>query len=220
VSVPRICFKTFGRLYALSGNCHAPFFRILLVSTALRISDVVSLERARVEGDRIYVEEIDKTGSQMFTLIPPGAVEALASFKPKSEQYFFWTGRGKLDTAKGDWSEILLKLYRAAALEQRSHAFRDTLVTNVLGEGGTMESAGALLGHKNLRVTQRAYEHWSSERQERLDRSQMAAWRRLGLTQEAALTNLCSSDGLLQRVQKLIDSGDTEKLNLLLTLAS
>jgi hypothetical protein len=27
---PRICFKTFGRLYALSGNCHAPFFRILL----------------------------------------------------------------------------------------------------------------------------------------------------------------------------------------------
>ena len=30
MSVPRICFKTFGRLYALSGNCHAPFFRILL----------------------------------------------------------------------------------------------------------------------------------------------------------------------------------------------
>jgi hypothetical protein len=88
-----------------------------------------------------------------------------------------------LDTAKADWSEKMLKLYRAAGIEQRSHAFRDTLTTAVLGAGGNLETAAALLGHRDIKVTQKHYEHWDTERQRLLEEALERAWEKNGLSQ-------------------------------------
>jgi integrase len=94
----------------------------------------------------------------------------------------FWTGNGKLDTAKADWSEKMLALYRAAGIDERSHAFRDTLVTRALGSGkARMETASALIGHTKVQITQKKYEYWDLERQQLLDVGLEAAWEAMDL---------------------------------------
>jgi hypothetical protein len=123
-----------------------------------------------------------KTNQPVFLKLPPIAVEALNAFASVSSKYFFWTGHGKLDTAKADWSEKMLKLYRSAGIEQRSHAFRDTLTTAVLGTGGNLETAAALLGHRDVKVTKKHYEHWDRERQRLLEEALERAWEKNGLS--------------------------------------
>jgi integrase len=146
----------------------------------MRIGDVVSLEINAVNEGKILLDT-GKTDAPVYTKIPPMAVEALKSFTPTSREYFFWTGNGKLDTAKADWSERMLKLYRAADVAQRSHAFRDRLTTAVLGTGGQTETAAKLLSHRDIRITQAHYEHRDSERQKLLDEALERVWGRTGL---------------------------------------
>jgi hypothetical protein len=137
------------------------------------------------------------------------AVEALNGFPSVSPKYFFWTGHGKLDTAKADWSEKMLKLYRAAGIEQRSHAFRDTLTTAVLGAGGNLETAAALLGHRDVKVTQKHYEHWDTERQKLLEEALERAWQKNGLAE-------ARPRGLPTNIVELVESG--KKVELLAAL--
>jgi integrase len=155
-------------------------FVLVLCSTGMRIGDVVSLEINAVNEGKILLDT-GKTDAPVYTKIPPMAVEALKSFTPTSREYFFWTGNGKLDTAKADWSERMLKLYRAADVAQRSHAFRDRLTTAVLGTGGQTETAAKLLSHRDIRITQAHYEHRDSERQKLLDEALERVWGRTGL---------------------------------------
>ena len=70
-----------------------------------------------------------KTNAPVYTRLLPIALEALRSIKPKSAEYFFWSGRG-LDSGKADWSEKMLKLYRAAGITRRNHAWRDTATSS------------------------------------------------------------------------------------------
>ncbi|HEX3683979.1 MAG TPA: tyrosine-type recombinase/integrase [Bryobacteraceae bacterium] len=186
-------------------------FFLILCSTGMRIGDVVCLERSAVTDGKILFDT-GKTDAPIYTKLPPIAVEALASFVPTSSKYFFWTGNGKLDTAKADWSERMLKLYRAADVAQRSHAFRDTLTTAVLGTGGHTETAAKLLGHRDIRITQAHYEHWDSERQKLLDEALVKVWGRTGLVPASSnpepgtanddLPNLLRSAMLDERVPK------------------
>jgi integrase len=137
-------------------------FFLVLASTSLRIGDVVSLPRSKVEGNTIMLST-GKTNQPVFLKLPPMAVEALNGFPSVSPKYFFWTGHGKLDTAKADWSEDV------EALPRRRHratlaCLPDTLTTAVLGAGGNLETAAALLGHRDVKVTKH-YEHWDTERQ-------------------------------------------------------
>jgi len=155
-------------------------FVLVLCSTGMRLGDVVSLQIDAVNGSKIMLDT-GKTDAPVYTRLTPAAVDALSSFPPTSKKYFFWTGNGKLDTAKTHWSAVLLKLYSAAAVSQRSHAFRDTLTTAVLGTGGRTETAAKLLGHRDIKITQDHYEHWDSGRQELLDEALERAWAHTGL---------------------------------------
>jgi integrase/recombinase XerD len=179
-------------------------FFLVLASTSLRIGDVVSLQRSNVKGSKMMLAT-RKTNRPVFLKLPPVAVKALADFTPVSKTYFFWTGNGKLDTAKADWSEKMLRLYRAAGVQQRSHAFRDTLTTAVLGTGGNLETAAALLGHRDIRITQKHYEHWGAERQKMLEEALERAWQKNGLAE--------AKKPILPRVVlDLIESGKREEL--------
>ena len=158
-----------------------------------------------------------KTDAPIYTKLPPVAVDAFKSFVPTSKKYFFWTGNGKLDTAKADWSAKMLALYKAADVLQRSHAFRDALTTAVLGTGGRTETAAKLLGHRDIKITQDHYEHWNSERQKLLDEAIERAWAHTGLI--PGISGSESTDGqsgLAARLRKTVDVGrGREALRLL-----
>lgn len=206
--IPAVFPKIAGKLRA---------FFLVLASTSLRIGDIVSLPRSKVDGDTIMLST-GKTNQPVFLKLPPMAVEALNSFPSVSSKYYFWTGHGKLDTAKADWSEKMLKLYRAAGIEQRSHAFRDTLTTAVLGAGGNLETVAALLGHRDIKVTQKHYEHWDTERQRLLEEALERAWEKNGLSQAkrqglpkdiVALVESGTKDEILSALETWINSGST-----------
>jgi len=179
-------------------------FFLVLASTSLRIGDVVSLPKSKVQGNTIMLST-GKTNQPVFLKLPPMAVDALNGFPSVSPKYFFRTGHGKLDTAKADWSEKLLKLYWSAGIEQRSHAFRDTLTTAVLGAGGKLETAAALLGHRSIKVTQKHYEHWDTERQKLLEDALERAWEKNGLTE-------ARPQGLPRNIVDLVESGKKDEI--------
>ena len=193
--IPEVFPKTAAKVRA---------FFLLLASTSLRIGDVVSLAKSKVDGDKIMLST-GKTNQPVFLKLPPITVEALNAFASVSSKYFFWSGHGKLETAKADWSEKMLKLYRSAGIEQRSHAFRDTLTTAVLGTGGNLETAAALLGHRDVKVTRKHYEHWDRERQRLLEEALERAWEKNGLskTNERAVP---------REIVDLIESGRKDDL--------
>jgi integrase len=184
-------------------------FFLVLCSTALRIGDVVTLRRDAVEGDKIMVAEMGKTGVPVYTRLPPIALEALHAFKPKSDSFFFWSGNGKIDSWKSDWSGHMLKLYRAVGATQRNHAWRDTLCTKVLGQKGGkgMETASALLGHGDQGITNKFYTHWDADRQELLDIALEKSWEQQGLITVSAASSDQTSKRLAKLVQKAISSG-------------
>jgi integrase/recombinase XerD len=94
-------------------------------------------------------------------------LDALKSFEPKSRNFYFWTGNGRLETAKKDWSSKMLTLFQAAGIEggtaRRSHNFRKTLAVKVAEQGG-LDAAMNLLGHKSIKTTEKAYAKFTEGR--------------------------------------------------------
>jgi site-specific recombinase XerD len=75
--------------------------------SALRMSDMVSLEVAALHEGGVLVKTRLKTDEPVYCPLPPVAMEALKTFTPKSDRYLFWTGSGELETATKDWSATL-----------------------------------------------------------------------------------------------------------------
>ena len=143
-------------------------FVLVLKFAALRISDVVRLEKSHIK-DLELRWRAKKNFQPVELPITDELLDALNGFEHKSERYFFWTGYGDWETAAKDWSGRILKLWKAAKIEggerRRSHAFRATLVDGVLSlPNGTMEDAQILLGHKRLGTTERYYASLSKKR--------------------------------------------------------
>jgi integrase len=83
---------------------------------------------------------------------------ALRSVKPRSPEYFFWTGKSRLKTLVEDWGAKYRQLFRAADIEEgrRSHFFRKTLGTGLRTAGRT-EDAQVALGHSTKQHTEKSY---------------------------------------------------------------
>jgi integrase len=150
-------------------------FVLVLRYSALRMSDVVSLEIESVKDGAIALKAQRKTDSPVHCALPPIAIAALRDFTPKSSRYFFWTGNGELETASKDWSATMLKLFRAAGIPEtwqggkRSHNWRDTLATEILEDDeGRLEDAQIALGHKSRKTTEKYYTAITKKRSERV----------------------------------------------------
>jgi integrase len=146
-------------------------FVLVLKFAALRISDVVRLEKDHIK-DLELRRRAKKNFQPVELRVTDELLMALNGFEHKSQRYFFWTGYGDWETAAKDWSGRILKLWRAASIEggerRRSHAFRATLVDGVLSlPNGTMEDAQILLGHKRLTTTLHYYASLSKKRREK-----------------------------------------------------
>jgi integrase len=170
--------KTFPRKAAM-----VRAFVLVQRFSALRISDMVSLEVESVDDNGIKIKAQRKTDAPVYCALPPVAIGALKDFTPKSARYFFWTSNGELETASKDWSATMLKLFRAAGIPEtwqggkRSHNWRDTLATEILEDDeGRLEDAQIALGHRSRKTTEKYYTAITKKRTERVTALKRKLW--------------------------------------------
>jgi integrase/recombinase XerD len=155
--------------------------------SSLRIRDSVTLERTRLEGNKLFLYQA-KTGVPVYVVLPPEVVEALNTLPsgPKpNPRYFFWSGNGNPKSAVADWQRAYRRLFEVAALTKpdgtpkrcHPHMFRDTFAIELLLAGVPIDQVSVLLGHKSVKITEKHYAPWVKARQNQLEKSVRAAWR-------------------------------------------
>ena len=143
-------------------------FILTMRFSGLRISDAAKLERASLIGNELALRT-HKTGQQVRIPIPHPVADVLRSLPNGNPKYFFWSGHSRITTVTGFWRNRLSKVFKKAKVHgAHSHRFRDTFAVGLLEAGVSMENVSVLLGHENIRVTQRHYSPWVQTRQDRL----------------------------------------------------
>lgn len=146
-------------------------FILTMRFSGLRISDTTKLAVASLKGNRLSLYQA-KTGEPVSVPLPKFVASALRAVRHKHPQYFFWTGESKLPAAISVWRKRLAKVFTDAKIENgHSHRFRDTFAVSLLQSGVSLEDVSVLLGHQNIRITQRHYSPWVRTRQESLEKS-------------------------------------------------
>jgi site-specific recombinase XerD len=146
-------------------------FVVVLRYTALRISDVVKLERSRIRDGQMLLHTT-KNGKPIYLPVPPDMQAALDALPIPmgtvgESKHFFWSGQGKLRAAIRGAERTLLRVFQLSEVESaHSHRFRHTLATEILAAGGTFEDAAIVLGSSPA-IIRKYYAQWSIQRQER-----------------------------------------------------
>ena len=124
-------------------------FVLLLRHSGLRIGDAVMLERGRISGDKLFLYTA-KTGTPVYVPLPHFVLTALEAAPKISEQYFFWSGESKKDSATGDWQRALKGVFTEAKIpDGHAHRFRDTFAVGLLQARVPMDRLSVLLGHSS-----------------------------------------------------------------------
>ena len=125
---------------------------------------------------RFYTQ---KTGVPVHGVLPDFEVRVLEVTPRCAPNYFFWSGRGKLDSAVRSWQTRLRKLFKLANVANgHAHRFRDSFGVELLLAGIPIERVSVLLGHQSVKVTEKHYNPWVRSRQEQLEADLQRAWSR------------------------------------------
>jgi integrase/recombinase XerD len=98
-----------------------------------------------------------------------------------TSKLYFWTGRGKRETAMKEWQRKLREIFDLAGILKGegnavAHRFRDTFAVKLLLTGVPIERVSILLGHQSVRIAQKHYNPWVRSRQEQLEADVKRAW--------------------------------------------
>jgi integrase len=154
--------------------------------TGLAILDTLTLRRDAVTQDtrsglfRVTAKR-SKTGTPVSVPLPPDVAAELLAVPNENPQYFFWSGKGKPQSATSNWGQryIAPVFQEAKAFSDGnmvSHRLRDTFAVDLLSKGVPMEEVSRLLGHTSIRTTEKHYAKWSKGRQDRVDALVTATW--------------------------------------------
>ena len=84
----------------------------------------------------------------------------------------------RLDTASGNARRAFRKIFKAANISHgHPHRFRDTFAVRLLQAGVPLQDVSILLGHSSVKVTEKHYAPWVSERQARLEELVQRTWK-------------------------------------------
>jgi integrase len=167
--------------------------------TGMAVGDVAKLRKDEVVGNEILVNR-KKTGELVFTAVPDFVVSALNDMTADSEEYFFWSGNGKLHTRTSKWGKRLQKLYVHAGVrvskvrkKRRSggvlkgtseevevssitpHYWRHTFVRDHYIRQTPIEVIADLIGD-DPKTVQKYYSSFDELRQRKLIEHQQAFW--------------------------------------------
>jgi integrase len=190
-------------------------FVMVMRYTGMSIGDTAKLRKVDIDGCRIRTYR-KKTGEDVFAKVPPFVIGALDTAPHDSEEFYFWTGQGKLHTRTSKWGNRLQRLFVAAdvrtftsekrrrsggklkggpeimkASKATPHMFRHTLVRDLLECGTPMEEVAELLGN-SMKVVEKYYSKWDTRRQARLEKRLEDFW------QNDPLTNTLTHVGEIQ----------------------
>jgi site-specific recombinase XerD len=146
---------------------------LLLRYTGLRISDVASLAKDRIQGGRIYLRTL-KTGGLVFLKIPQELLDALAMLPaprgaPSPSRYFFWNEAALKQTNVDKSRRTLVAVFKRSGVQNaHAHRFRHTLATEILARGDREEDVAKILGI-SPNVVRQHYAKWSPAWQARID---------------------------------------------------
>jgi integrase len=155
--------------------------------SGLRIRDAVTLERMRLNGNKLLLYQA-KTGVPVFVPLPPHVADLLRNMpeglKP-NPRYFFWSGNGQPKTFVANWQRSYRRLFKVANIcgadgtpkRCHPHMFRDTFAVEMLLAGVPIDQVSILLGHASVKVTEKHYSPWVRARQDQLEASVKQAWR-------------------------------------------
>jgi integrase len=159
---------------------------LVLLTTGLRISDAMSLARAKVYLDRKGATRLrirtEKTGVVVTLRLPYATVEALKGLPPVSHELYFWKGGDERQhaTACDRARRVITRLGELAGVrDARPHRFRDTWAQAALLNGTPMRTVQLVLGHKSIRTTEEHYAPFVPEYQEMIDAATDAVAERL-----------------------------------------
>lgn len=147
-------------------------FLLVLRYSGLRIGDVVTLRRKHLADGKLFLRT-QKTGVAVWVPIPDSVVGELEKW---DGEYFFWSGQGLVKTAMGNWQRSLARLGKIAGVKFHPHQLRDSFAIGLLRSGLSIEDVAVLLGHADIKITQKHYAPWVKVRQERLEEAVRRAW--------------------------------------------
>jgi len=145
-------------------------FILVMRYSGLRISDTTVLARESVTDRRLHLR-MAKTKQSVSITIPDFVASALRKLESNNPQYFFWSGKSKSEAAVSLWRKRLAKVFEDSKIEDgHSHRFRDTFAVALLEAGVPIDTVSTLLGHQNIRITERHYSPWVKSRQDAMDK--------------------------------------------------
>lgn len=147
---------------------------LLMRHSGLRIGDACTLSRDRIN-DRLLELYTAKSGTKVRMPINPVALNALKKL-PRTDDYYFWSGESKRRTCINVWEQSFQKMFQRAGIDGHSHQLRHTFAVGLLQKGVSIENVAALLGHQNIKITQKHYASWVAGRQQHLDDEVRRTW--------------------------------------------
>ena len=147
---------------------------LLLRYSGLRIMDAATLDADTIKNGKLMLRTA-KTGAVVNIPLPPIVLTALK--KVPDKKHPFWTGKSKPKSAAFVWQRTLGKLFKLAGIQNgHAHRFRHTFAVNLLLRGVSIENVARLLGHANIKITQKHYDPWIKDRQDALDKAVRTTW--------------------------------------------
>ena len=144
---------------------------VLMRFYGLRISDVATLEKERINKGQIFLHAL-KNGAAIWLPLYPEVDFALAAVPTphgagENCPYYFWNGTGITRNHIDDVGKTLQAVFRKSGVKgATAHRFRHTLTTEILVKGGTIEDAANILGDSPA-IIRKHYAKWSADYQHR-----------------------------------------------------
>jgi len=140
----------------------------MLFSTGLRVSELVSLDKDKVDLARREFGVLGKGGKARVVFMSARASDWLSKYLDSREDYYsplFVRHKGNLDPAADDESmrlsarsvQRMIKKYSRLArlpVDATPHVLRHSFATDLLIAGADIRSVQEMLGHKNIQTTQ------------------------------------------------------------------
>jgi site-specific recombinase XerD len=153
---------------------------LLMRWSGLAIQDALLLNRSKLDASNRILTHRMKNGAEVFVPIPSWVADTVRELPNGHPDYFFWDGKIKRVSLVNKYVHRLERAFKRAKIENPgTHRFRHTFAVECLLAGISLESVSKMLGHENIKTTQKTYSAWVPARQQQLENEVQAGWARM-----------------------------------------